>query len=158
MQELSTQNPPNELLDVAKEVEHELNAQLGLLELPEHLADAATYAVVNGGKRVRPALTLLCCEAVGGSRQDALSAAIAVEFVHCFSLVHDDLPSIDNDDLRRGKPTLHIHAGEAMALLAGDLLLPLAFSQLNPTCFAVFCSFLAFNIIEVGDGTILSFL
>ena len=131
MQELSTQNPPNELLDVAKEVEHELNAQLGLLELPEHLADAATYAVVNGGKRVRPALTLLCCEAVGGSRQDALSAAIAVEFVHCFSLVHDDLPSIDNDDLRRGKPTLHIHAGEAMALLAGDLLLPLAFSQLT---------------------------
>ena len=124
------QNPPVELLDVAKEIEQELDAQLLQLQLPEHLADATTYAVVNGGKRVRPALTLLCCEAVGGSRENALAAAIAIEYVHCFSLVHDDLPAIDNDELRRGKPTLHIHAGETMALLAGDLLLPLAFSQL----------------------------
>ena len=131
MQDMSIQNPPNELLEVAKVVENEHDAQLALLQLPDHLAGATTYAVVNGGKRVRPALTLLCCEAVGSSRQEALAAAIAVEFVHCFSLVHDDLPAIDNDDLRRGKPTLHIHVGEAMALLAGDLLLPLAFSQLT---------------------------
>jgi geranylgeranyl diphosphate synthase type II len=127
----SIQNPPLELVDVAKVIEQELDTQLGQLKLPEHLADATTYAVTNGGKRVRPALTLLCCEAVGGSQKDALAAAVAVEFVHCFSLVHDDLPAIDNDELRRGKPTLHIHAGEAMALLAGDLLLPLAFSQLT---------------------------
>ena len=99
--------------------------------LPPHLHEATQYAVVNGGKRVRPALTLLCAEAVGGTREQAMSAAIAVECIHCFSLVHDDLPAIDDDDLRRGKPTLHIHAGEAMALLAGDLLLPLAFSQLS---------------------------
>ena len=135
MQDISIQNPPHELLDVAKEVERELDTRLGSLQLPKHLADAATYAVVNGGKRVRPALTLLCCEAIGGTRQDAITAAIAVEFVHCFSLVHDDLPSIDNDDLRRGKPTLHIHVGEAMALLAGDLLLPLAFSQLTSSSY-----------------------
>lgn len=131
MPDISIQNPPLELVEVAKVIEQELDTQLGHLLLPEHLADATRYAVVNGGKRVRPALTLLCCEAVGGSQQDAIAAAIAVEFVHCFSLVHDDLPAIDNDELRRGKPTLHIHAGEAMALLAGDLLLPLAFSQLT---------------------------
>jgi geranylgeranyl pyrophosphate synthase len=129
--DISIQNPPLELIDVAKVIEQELDAQLGQLQLPEHLADATSYAVVNGGKRVRPALTLLCCEAVGGFKKEAIAAAIAVEFIHCFSLVHDDLPAIDDDDLRRGKPTLHIHAGEAMALLAGDLLLPLAFSQLT---------------------------
>ncbi len=131
MSNQSIQNPPIELVDIAKVIERELDTQLGQLQLPEHLAEATTYAVVNGGKRVRPALTLLCCEAVGGSKRDAIAAAIAVEYVHCFSLVHDDLPAIDNDELRRGKPTLHIHAGEAMALLAGDLLLPLAFSQLT---------------------------
>ena len=131
MPDISIQNPPLELVDVARVIEQELDTQLGQLQLPEHLADATTYAVVNGGKRVRPALTLLCCDAVGGSQKEAIAAAIAVEFVHCFSLVHDDMPAIDNDELRRGKPTLHIHAGEAMALLAGDLLLPLAFSQLT---------------------------
>jgi geranylgeranyl diphosphate synthase type II len=86
---------------------------------------------MNGGKRVRPALTLLCAQAVGGTQDQAMAAALAVEFIHCFSLVHDDLPAIDNDDIRRGKPTLHVHAGEAMAVLAGDLLLPLAFLQLT---------------------------
>lgn len=85
---------------------------------------------MNGGKRVRPALSILCCEAVGGTIEQAMPAAIAVEFIHCFSLVHDDLPAIDNDDLRRGQPTLHIKYGEAMAILAGDLLLPIAYSQL----------------------------
>lgn len=123
-------NPPAELLEVAKIIEIELESCLIEQQLPPHLAEAARYAVMNGGKRVRPALTLLCCEAVGGSRRQAMHAALAVELVHCFSLVHDDLPSIDNDDLRRGKPTLHIKSGEAMAVLAGDLLLPVAFSQL----------------------------
>jgi len=115
---------------VAKIIESELETRLAELALPDHLAAAARYAVTNGGKRVRPALTLLCCEAVGGTQEQAMPAAIAVELIHCFSLVHDDLPAIDNDDLRRGKPTLHIKTGEAMAVLAGDLLLPVAFSQL----------------------------
>jgi geranylgeranyl pyrophosphate synthase len=113
-----------------KIIETELRSRLEGFELPENLKEAATYAVMNGGKRVRPALALLCCQAIGGTREKAMPAAIAVEFIHCFSLVHDDLPAIDNDDLRRGKPTLHIKSGEAMAVLAGDLLLPLAFSQL----------------------------
>ena len=126
----SSPNPPLELEELAKTIESELRSCLEGIELPDNLKDAATYAVMNGGKRVRPALTLLCCQAICGSRKKAMPAAIAVEFVHCFSLVHDDLPAIDDDDLRRGKPTLHIKSGEAMAVLAGDLLLPLAFSQL----------------------------
>lgn len=130
MPDVSSPNPPLELLEVAKSIELELASRLEMLNLPNNLAEAANYAVMNGGKRVRPALTLLCCEAVGGSREQAMPAATAVEFIHCFSLVHDDLPAIDNDNLRRGKPTLHIEAGEAMAVLAGDLLLPVAFSQL----------------------------
>ena len=132
----STARPPVELIDAASVIEGELNARLRTLQLPSQLGDAAAYAVVHGGKRVRPALTLLCCQAVGGTDEIAMPAAIAVEFIHCFSLVHDDLPAIDNDELRRGKPTLHIHAGEPMALLAGDLLLPLAFSQLADAPFA----------------------
>ena len=123
-------NPPSELLELAKTIEIELELCLKEQQLPPRLAEAASYAVVNGGKRVRPALVLLCCEAVGGTRKQAMNAAFAVELIHCFSLVHDDLPSIDNDDLRRGKPTLHIKSGEAMAVLTGDLLLPLAFTQL----------------------------
>lgn len=99
------------------------------MDLPKDLEYATHYAVLNGGKRVRPALTLLCAEAVGGNKEEALNAAIAVEFIHCFSLVHDDLPSIDDDCLRRGKPTLHVETNEAMAILTGDNLLALAFLQ-----------------------------
>ena len=126
----TTQTPP-ELIDAAAEIEEQLTLHVESLQLPQHLKEAASYAVVQGGKRVRTALTLLCAQAVGGSREHAMSAAIAVEYIHCFSLVHDDLPAIDNDSLRRGKPTLHIQTSEAMALLAGDLLLPLAFAQLT---------------------------
>ena len=126
----STQTPPTFLLEAALRIEESLDTWLGEVDLPSHLYDAAHYAVVNGGKRVRPALTLFCAEAAGGTMEQAMSAAIAVECIHCFSLVHDDLPAIDDDALRRGKPTLHIHAGEAMAVLAGDLLLPLAFTQI----------------------------
>ncbi|MBT4530968.1 MAG: polyprenyl synthetase family protein [Phycisphaerae bacterium] len=127
----SAEIPPTALNEAAALIESKLEERLNSFDLPPHLYEAAKYAVVNGGKRVRPALTLLCAEAVGGSRESAISAAVAVEFIHCFSLVHDDLPAIDDDDLRRGKPTLHIHAGEAMAVLAGDLLLPLAFEVLS---------------------------
>jgi len=126
----SIETPPEALLEAATVIEAHLDERLQESTLPPNLYKAAHYAVVNGGKRVRPALTLLCAQAVGGTQEEAMSAAIAVEFIHCFSLVHDDLPAIDDDDLRRGKPTLHIHAGEAMAVLAGDLLLPLAFQQL----------------------------
>ena len=83
-----------------------------------------------GGKRLRPILCLAAAEACGGSTQDALPAACAVECIHTYSLIHDDLPSMDNDDLRRGKPTCHKVFGEAVAILAGDALLTLAFEVL----------------------------
>lgn len=94
---------------------------------PEALVDAVRYALIGGGKRLRPLLAWHCAKAVGGAGRDAAPALVAVEYIHAFSLVHDDLPAIDNDDLRRGRPTLHIHAGEAMAVLAGDAMLNQAF-------------------------------
>jgi geranylgeranyl diphosphate synthase type II len=88
------------------------------------------YSCLAPGKRLRPALCLASAEAVAGSVGVALDAACALEMVHCFSLIHDDLPEIDNDDLRRGVPTCHIKFGEAIALLAGDALFALAFQCL----------------------------
>jgi geranylgeranyl pyrophosphate synthase len=94
--------------------------------LPPNLDAAIRYAALGPGKRLRPLLTIRCCEAVGGDEGDALAPAAAVELIHAFSLVHDDLPALDDDDLRRGRPTLHRHAGEAMAVLAGDAMFGLA--------------------------------
>ncbi len=98
---------------------------------PETLSRAMRYAVLNGGKRFRPLLCLGAAEAVGSTAERALDAACALEMVHCFSLIHDDLPALDNDDLRRGKPTCHVAFGEAIALLAGDALFALAFETLG---------------------------
>jgi geranylgeranyl diphosphate synthase type II len=114
-------------MELAGTVDRDLEDRLAKAELPENLREAVRYAVLEGGKRLRPVLTLLCCEAVGGRRADAAAAAAAIELIHCFSLVHDDLPAMDDDGLRRGRPTLHIHAGEAMAILAGDVMVSLAF-------------------------------
>ncbi|MEQ9459756.1 MAG: polyprenyl synthetase family protein [Phycisphaeraceae bacterium] len=97
---------------------------------PGNLRDAIEYALLGGGKRLRPLLTLLSCQAVGGKHEQALAPAAAIEMIHAFSLVHDDLPAMDDDDLRRGRPTLHKHTSEAMAILAGDALLALAFELL----------------------------
>jgi len=99
---------------------------------PVLLGDAMRYAVLDGGKRLRPLLVLAASEAVGGNAQAALRAACAVELIHAYSLVHDDLPCMDNDVLRRGKPTVHVKFGEADALLAGDALQALAFELLTP--------------------------
>ncbi|MBC7547051.1 MAG: polyprenyl synthetase family protein [Polaromonas sp.] len=90
------------------------------------------YAVLDGGKRLRPLLVLAACEAVNGDKQAALRAACAVEVIHAYSLVHDDMPCMDNDVLRRGKPTVHVKFGQAQALLAGDALQALAFEILTP--------------------------
>ncbi len=90
---------------------------------PAELHEAMRYSVFAGGKRVRPALVVLAGEAWGGSRADLLTGGAALEMVHAFSLIHDDLPALDDDDLRRGRPTLHRARGEAMAVLAGDALL-----------------------------------
>ena len=109
------------------------DARLGTL-LPTDdgspLIQAMRYSCLAPGKRLRPALVLASARACGVDPHVALDAACAVEMVHCFSLIHDDLPAIDNDDLRRGRPTCHIEFGEAVALLAGDALFSLAFETL----------------------------
>ena len=99
---------------------------------PAGLGDAMRYAVLDGGKRLRPLLVLAACEAVEGDPAAALRAACAVELIHAYSLVHDDMPCMDNDVLRRGKPTVHVRFGQAQALLAGDALQALAFELLTP--------------------------
>ena len=107
-------------------VEDALARTLREADLAADLRAACSHAVLAGGKRLRPILVLECARAVGSDVADALPAAVAVEFIHAFSLVHDDLPALDDDDLRRGKPTCHIAFGEALAILAGDALLALA--------------------------------
>lgn len=89
--------------------------------------NAIEYSLKAGGKRIRPILCLLTVEAIGGDINNALSCAVALEYIHTYSLIHDDLPAMDNDDLRRGKPTCHIVFGEGQAILAGDGLLTEAF-------------------------------
>ena len=103
------------------------------LEAHDHaprLQEAMRYSVFNGGKRLRPVLVYAACTALGGSDEQADAAAAAVECIHAYSLVHDDLPAMDNDELRRGKPTCHIAFDEATAILAGDGLQALAFEIL----------------------------
>ena len=104
--------------------------------VPSALDEAMAYSLLAGGKRLRPLLVLAGAEAVGAEPSSALPAAMAVECVHTYSLVHDDLPSMDDDDLRRGKPTSHIVHGEAMAILSGDGLLTRAFELLSKRGFA----------------------
>jgi geranylgeranyl pyrophosphate synthase len=97
---------------------------------PGRLREGMRYAVLLGGKRMRPVLTIAACEAVGGRLEHALPAACALEMIHAYSLVHDDLPAMDNDLERRGKPTVHVEFGEANAILVGDALLTEAFRVL----------------------------
>jgi len=95
------------------------------------LQESMAYSVFSGGKRIRPALCMAACELCGGEPEDALLAACALEMIHTYSLIHDDLPAMDNDDMRRGKPSNHKAFGEANAILAGDGLLSLAFYALS---------------------------
>lgn len=118
-------------------------------EVPAGLGEAMRYGVLDGGKRLRPLLVLAAAQAVDGEREAALRAACAVELIHAYSLVHDDMPCMDNDVLRRGKPTVHVKYGEAQAMLAGDAMQALAFEVLTPdhgvapALQARFCSLLA---------------
>jgi farnesyl diphosphate synthase len=101
-------------------------------DAPAGLGQAMRYGVLDGGKRVRPLLVLAAAQAVHGQREAALRAACAVELIHAYSLIHDDMPCMDNDVLRRGKPTVHVQFGEAQAMLAGDAMQALAFEVLTP--------------------------
>ena len=117
------------------QVEQALGQWVGK-DAPARLGEAMRYAVLDGGKRLRPLLVLAAFEAVhngaGDAGEAALRAACAVELIHAYSLVHDDMPCMDNDVLRRGKPTVHVQFGEAQALLAGDALQAFAFELLTP--------------------------
>ena len=99
---------------------------------PAGLGMAMRYGVLDGGKRLRPLLVLAAAQAVHGHREAAMRAAVAVELIHAYSLIHDDMPCMDNDVLRRGKPTVHVQFGEAQAMLAGDAMQALAFEVLTP--------------------------
>jgi geranylgeranyl diphosphate synthase type II len=114
-----------------EQVEKHLSAAIALgRNCPSSLAEAMRYSLLAPGKRLRPLLVILVTEACGGTDAHALPAACAVEMIHTYSLIHDDLPAMDDDDLRRGLPTCHTKFGEALAILAGDALLTLAFEML----------------------------
>jgi farnesyl diphosphate synthase len=112
-------------------VENALEAWVPL-EAPAGLGEAMRYGVLDGGKRLRPLLVLAACQAVDGSREASLRAAVSVELIHAYSLIHDDMPCMDNDVMRRGKPTVHVRYGQAQAMLAGDAMQALAFDVLTP--------------------------
>ena len=119
-----------ELDEPARRVESWMQQYLSELPWPANLVEAMAYSLLGSGKRMRPILVIRGCEAVGGRPEAAMPAAAAIEMIHCFSLIHDDLPAMDDDDLRRGRPTLHRHTNEAMAILAGDALMGLSFQLL----------------------------
>jgi geranylgeranyl diphosphate synthase type II len=112
-------------------------------ELPHSVHKAMRYSVFAGGKRVRPILMLAACKAVGGDTEGAIPAACAMEMIHTYSLIHDDLPAMDDDDFRRGNPTSHKVFGEAVAILAGDALLTEAFKLTSDPHFAGGCDAVA---------------
>lgn len=112
-------------------------------DCPPRLADAIRYCLLAPGKRFRPLLVLVAAEMCGGKIEDAVPAACAVEMIHNYSLIHDDLPAMDDDDLRRGRPTCHVAFDEATAILAGDALIPMAFeviaNHIRPSRIAIDC-------------------
>ncbi|NLK40236.1 MAG: polyprenyl synthetase family protein [Clostridiales bacterium] len=119
------------LTESAQKIEDSLSAILSVTDEDyDLLIRGMRYSTLGGGKRIRPFLTLEFCKLFGGDPIAALPFASAVEMIHCFSLIHDDLPCMDNDDLRRGRPTNHLVFGEDMALLAGDALSILAFETI----------------------------
>ena len=153
LQKMLQKSPCSSFAEVAERLGPRINAALDAGTrlgdgCPERLCEAMRYSLLAPGKRVRPMLVLLAAEACGGEIEAAMPAACAVEMVHAYSLVHDDLPALDNDDLRRGRPTCHKAFDEPLAILAGDALLTLAFEVLAkgiepPAVAAACCAALA---------------
>jgi farnesyl diphosphate synthase len=119
------------MADAQARVEQALSAWVPA-DTPAGLGEAMRYGVLDGGKRLRPLLVLAAAECVRGHAEGAMRAAVAAELIHAYSLVHDDMPCMDNDVLRRGKPTVHVKYGDAQAMLAGDAMQALAFEVLTP--------------------------
>lgn len=121
-------------------------------DVPDVLAEAMRYSALAPGKRLRPFLVSECCRLAGGTAEAALPAAMAVECVHAFSLIHDDLPAMDDQGLRRGRPTCHVKFGQAMAILAGDALLTLAFEALATRVVKPECALALVAELAVATG------
>ena len=119
------------LAQKVQRINQSLEAVLKTADEPDRLLQAMSYALMAGGKRIRPILCLAAAEAIDGKPQEVMPAACALEMIHTYSLIHDDLPAMDDDDMRRGQPTCHKAFDEATAILAGDALLTLAFQMLS---------------------------
>lgn len=137
----------------AKKIDNRLEEHLKLLN-HSVVTEAMTYSVKNGGKRIRPFLTLEFAKACGGNMDAALDFGCAVEMIHTYSLIHDDLPCMDNDDMRRGKPSCHKAFDEATALLAGDALLTNAFLVLSSTNISNDNRLSAIEILAINAGCV----
>lgn len=122
----------NDLVSLQQQIETSLTQHLPTRsQIAQPMLDAMRYAVMGGGKRLRPMLACASCEAFGGDYKTALPASCAFEFIHAYSLIHDDLPAMDDDELRHGRPSTHVAFGEANAILAGDSLHSLAFQSIS---------------------------
>lgn len=124
-------NLTEEILEIQSVIDEELNSLfIGKSGYQEKIFEAMKYSLFTGGKRIRPILLLKSCQLINGSYEEAIPFALAMEMIHTYSLIHDDLPAMDNDDFRRGNPTNHKVFGEAIAILAGDGLLNLAYETM----------------------------
>lgn len=154
----SSSAPPAAITAPLDKIESALASACDAVCRSEFLREAVRYAVLSGGKRVRPLLVWHACAAAGGEPESSLPAGAAIELVHAFSLVHDDLPAMDDDDLRRGKPTLHVHSGEAAAILAGDSMLAgatlLLCQSYEPALASGLCRELSLGTCAMIDGQV----
>ncbi len=142
-----------QIAENAQAVDKALSGKLCILDKDiSALTDAMAYSTVGGGKKIRASLTLEFCRLFGGDMNIALDYACAVEMIQSFSLVHDDLPCMDDDDIRRGKPSCHIKYGEAQALLAGDALVMLAFCTLASAKAETECNCEAVRVLSSASG------
>lgn len=124
-------SPDPKVASIAEVVDRELDRLTQFSpDCPSLLADAIRYSLLGSGKRIRPILTVLACQACQGKMEQALPVACAVEMIHCYSLIHDDLPAMDDDDFRRGRPSCHKQFDEATAILAGDALQAMAYQTI----------------------------
>ena len=146
-------NYKDKLMEYAAEVETALDGYLPQKSGPHaDIYKAMRYSLLGGGKRIRGVLALVCCELSGGKKEKALPFAAAVEMIHAYSLIHDDLPAMDNDDMRRGKPSNHIAFGEAMAILAGDGLLGEAMNVILKNAEDMECAWRAMKVLANAYG------